>query len=52
MGIRISRYFLKHYRDLIGAILKVMGLPVPPEYKFSSKPYYLDGMIPLNLRLC
>ncbi len=31
-----------HYRDLIGAILNVMGLPVPPEYKFTSKPYYLD----------
>ncbi len=31
-----------HYRDLIAAILNVMGLPVPPEYKFTSKPYYLD----------
>ncbi|MGA2159423.1 MAG: NAD-dependent epimerase/dehydratase family protein [Dehalococcoidia bacterium] len=31
-----------HYRDLISAILNVMGLPVPPEYKFTSKPYYLD----------
>ncbi len=30
------------YRDMIGAILKVLGLPVPPDYKFTSKPYYLD----------
>jgi hypothetical protein len=31
-----------HYRDLIGAVLNVMSLPVPPESKFTSKPYYLD----------
>jgi nucleoside-diphosphate-sugar epimerase len=30
------------YRDLIQALLKVMGLPLPPDYKFTSKPYYLD----------
>ncbi|MCX6005465.1 MAG: NAD(P)-dependent oxidoreductase [Chloroflexi bacterium] len=30
------------YRDLIGSLLKVMGLPLPPDYKFPSKPYYLD----------
>lgn len=30
------------YRDMIGAILKVMGLPVPPARKFTKEAYYLD----------
>lgn len=30
------------YKDMISAILKVLGLPVPPDYKFTRKPYYLD----------
>lgn len=31
-----------YYQDLIGAILKVLGLPMPPASKFTKKPYYLD----------
>jgi len=30
------------YRDIVGAILDVMGLPLPPEEKFTREPYYLD----------
>ena len=30
------------YREMIGQILGVMGLPVPPERKFTKQPYYLD----------
>lgn len=30
------------YKDMISSILKVLGLPVPPDYKFTRKPYYLD----------
>jgi nucleoside-diphosphate-sugar epimerase len=29
------------YRDLVGSILGVMGLPLPPEEKFSREPYDL-----------
>lgn len=30
------------YRDMIAAILGVLGLPVPPARKFTREPYYLD----------
>jgi UDP-glucose 4-epimerase len=30
------------YRDMVGSILKVMGLPLPPARKFTKEPYYLD----------
>jgi len=30
------------YKDMIGAILKVLGLPLPPVRKFTRHPYYLD----------
>ena len=30
------------YKDMIRAILGVMGLPVPPSRKFTKEPYYLD----------
>ena len=30
------------YKDLIGGMLRVMGLPLPPAHKFTKKPYYLD----------
>lgn len=30
------------YRDMVGAILIVMGLPLPPAKKFTTAPYYLD----------
>jgi len=30
------------YKDMIKAILGVMGLPVPPARKFTKEPYYLD----------
>ena len=30
------------YKDMIGAILKVLGLPMPPADKFTREPYYLD----------
>jgi nucleoside-diphosphate-sugar epimerase len=29
------------YEDMIGAFLQNFGLPLPPEHKFSSEPYYL-----------
>ena len=31
-----------HYEDMISAILKVLGLPLPPARKFTREPYYLD----------
>jgi UDP-glucose 4-epimerase len=30
------------YRDMISHMLGVMGLPVPPDRKFTKEPYYLD----------
>jgi UDP-glucose 4-epimerase len=30
------------YKDMVGAILRVMGLPLPPARKFTKEPYYLD----------
>lgn len=30
------------YKDMVGSILKVMGLPLPPTKKFTKEPYYLD----------
>ncbi len=30
------------YRDMVGSILGVLGLPLPPKHKFTSEPYYLD----------
>lgn len=30
------------YKDMVGSILGVMGLPLPPAHKFTEKPYYLD----------
>jgi nucleoside-diphosphate-sugar epimerase len=30
------------YKDMVGAILSVMGLPLPPDHKFTRQPYYLD----------
>jgi UDP-glucose 4-epimerase len=30
------------YKDMIKAMLGVMGLPVPPAFKFTKEPYYLD----------
>ncbi|MCX5994684.1 MAG: hypothetical protein NTV59_01600 [Chloroflexi bacterium] len=30
------------YRDMVGNIMGVMGLPLPPVEKFSREPYYLD----------
>jgi len=30
------------YKDMIRAILGVMGLPMPPSRKFTKEPYYLD----------
>ena len=30
------------YKDMIGAVLKVLGLPMPPADKFTKEPYYLD----------
>ncbi|MBE0481680.1 MAG: NAD(P)-dependent oxidoreductase [Dehalococcoidia bacterium] len=31
-----------YYRDMLGSILGVMGLPVPPPTKFTREPSYLD----------
>ncbi|HEY51809.1 MAG TPA: NAD(P)-dependent oxidoreductase [Dehalococcoidia bacterium] len=31
-----------YYQDMIGGILKVLGLPMPPADKFTKEPYYLD----------
>lgn len=30
------------YKDMVGDILGVLGLPLPPEQKFTREPYYLD----------
>jgi len=30
------------YKDMIGAVLDVLGLPLPPAWKFTQEPYYLD----------
>jgi nucleoside-diphosphate-sugar epimerase len=30
------------YRDMVGNIMSVMGLPLPPAGKFTQEPYYLD----------
>lgn len=30
------------YRDMLSAVLRVLGLPMPPDRKFTLKPYYLD----------
>ena len=30
------------YKDMIRRILGVMGLPIPPNRKFTKEPYYLD----------
>jgi nucleoside-diphosphate-sugar epimerase len=30
------------YRDMIKKMLAVVGLPLPPEHKFTRVPYYLD----------
>lgn len=30
------------YQDMIGSILDIMGLPLPPAHKFTQEPYYLD----------
>jgi len=35
-------YQQMYYEDMIGAILKVLGLPMPPARKFTTEPYYLD----------
>jgi hypothetical protein len=30
------------YKDMVGGVLGVMGLPLPPEDKFTKEPYFLD----------
>jgi hypothetical protein len=30
------------YRDMVGDIMGVMRLPLPPAEKFTKEPYYLD----------
>jgi len=30
------------FKDMIGGLLGVMGLPLPPENKFTREPYFLD----------
>jgi nucleoside-diphosphate-sugar epimerase len=30
------------YRDMVGNIIGIMGLPLPPAQKFTKEPYYLD----------
>ncbi|HEY50008.1 MAG TPA: NAD(P)-dependent oxidoreductase [Dehalococcoidia bacterium] len=30
------------YKDMVGSMLKIMGLPLPPDHKFTQQPYYLD----------
>jgi nucleoside-diphosphate-sugar epimerase len=30
------------YKDMIRAMMGVMGLPLPPAHKFTAEPYYLD----------
>ena len=30
------------YRDMVGSILSIMKLPLPPSHKFTREPFYLD----------
>ncbi len=30
------------YSEMVGSVLDVMGLPLPPAHKFTQEPYYLD----------
>ena len=30
------------YKDMVSQMLRVYGLPLPPEHKFTRNPYYLD----------
>ena len=30
------------YQDMVGSILRIIGLPLPPADKFTQEPYYLD----------
>jgi nucleoside-diphosphate-sugar epimerase len=30
------------YKDMIRAMMGIMGLPLPPAHKFTTQPYYLD----------
>jgi len=30
------------YKEMVGSLLRVMGLPLPPARKFTREPYYLD----------
>lgn len=30
------------FKDMVGGVLGVMGLPLPPEDKFTREPYFLD----------
>ncbi len=30
------------YQDMVGSILDIMRLPLPPAHKFTQEPYYLD----------
>jgi hypothetical protein len=30
------------YGEMVGSVLGVMGLPLPPSRKFTREPYYLD----------
>ncbi|UCG83859.1 MAG: NAD(P)-dependent oxidoreductase [Dehalococcoidia bacterium] len=30
------------YKDMVGSVLEVMGLPLPPADRFTKEPYYLD----------
>jgi nucleoside-diphosphate-sugar epimerase len=30
------------YKDMVRAILDVMGLPLPPAHKFTEQPFYID----------
>ena len=30
------------YKDMIRAMMGIMGLPLPPAHKFTTEPYYLD----------
>jgi nucleoside-diphosphate-sugar epimerase len=30
------------YKEMVGSVLDVMGLPLPPADKFTREPYYLD----------
>lgn len=30
------------YKDMVGSMLAILGLPLPPENRFTKEPYYLD----------